>query len=128
MSGARALLIVDGGVPRFVAAGQTHQGVKLLSLQGEPAALRARFAQGYVAVQLAAAFGHLAAVKTTRQADIAEQQVRSLAALQMGKGSRTVLERLNLITQLFQHFAHHQTQGCLVLDQQNACSRVGFFG
>ena len=37
VSGARALLIVDGGAPRFVAAGQTHQGVKLLKVEGDTA-------------------------------------------------------------------------------------------
>jgi aspartyl protease family protein len=37
VSGSRALLIVDGGAPRFVATGQTHQGVKLLQVDGETA-------------------------------------------------------------------------------------------
>lgn len=37
VSGSRALLIVDGGAPRFVAVGQSHQGVKLLRLDGEVA-------------------------------------------------------------------------------------------
>ena len=37
VSGSRALLIVDGGAPRFVGVGQTHQGVKLLRLDGEQA-------------------------------------------------------------------------------------------
>ena len=37
VSGSRALLIVDGGAPRFVAVGQSHQGVKLLRLDGEMA-------------------------------------------------------------------------------------------
>ncbi|WP_302173732.1 TIGR02281 family clan AA aspartic protease [uncultured Hydrogenophaga sp.] len=37
VSGSRALLIVDGGAPRFVAAGQTHQGVKLLRVEGDTA-------------------------------------------------------------------------------------------
>ena len=37
VSGSRALLIVDGGAPRFVAAGQTHQGVKLLKVEGDTA-------------------------------------------------------------------------------------------
>lgn len=37
VSGSRALLIVEGGAPRFVGVGQTHQGVKLLKLDGEVA-------------------------------------------------------------------------------------------
>ena len=37
VSGSKALLIIDGAPPRFVSAGQTVQGVKLLSLQGESA-------------------------------------------------------------------------------------------
>lgn len=37
VSGSRALLIVDGGAPRFVATGQTHQGVKLLKVDGDTA-------------------------------------------------------------------------------------------
>lgn len=39
VSGSRALLIVDGGAPRFVAAGQTHQGVKLLRVDGDTATI-----------------------------------------------------------------------------------------
>jgi aspartyl protease family protein len=35
--GSRAILIVDGGAPKTVAVGETFQGVKLLSLQGEQA-------------------------------------------------------------------------------------------
>lgn len=37
VSGSKALLVIDGAPPRFVSAGQTVQGVKLLSLQGESA-------------------------------------------------------------------------------------------
>lgn len=39
VSGQRALLVVDGGKPRFVAAGQVHQGVRVVSVQGEVAVL-----------------------------------------------------------------------------------------
>lgn len=35
--GGKALLVVDGGQPRSLAVGQSHQGVKLLSLQGDQA-------------------------------------------------------------------------------------------
>ena len=36
VSGSRALIVVDGGAPRFLSAGQSHQGVKLLSVgQGQ---------------------------------------------------------------------------------------------
>jgi aspartyl protease family protein len=37
VSGQKALLVVDGAAPKFLAAGQTHQGVKLLSVDGESA-------------------------------------------------------------------------------------------
>ena len=37
VSGSRALVVIDGGAPRFLSAGQSHQGVKLLGLQGEVA-------------------------------------------------------------------------------------------
>ena len=37
VSGSKALLVIDGAPPRFVSTGQTVQGVKLLSLQGESA-------------------------------------------------------------------------------------------
>lgn len=37
VSGSKALLVVDGGAPRFVAAGQSHQGVRVVSVQGENA-------------------------------------------------------------------------------------------
>ena len=35
VSGRKALLTVDASAPRFLSPGQTHQGVKLLGLQGE---------------------------------------------------------------------------------------------
>ena len=37
MLGAKALLIVDGSAPRGVAAGETHQGVKVISAGGDQA-------------------------------------------------------------------------------------------
>ena len=37
VAGAKALLTVDGAAPKFISAGQTHQGAKLLSVQGETA-------------------------------------------------------------------------------------------
>ena len=37
MLGSKALLIVSGGAPRAVAPGETHQGVKVLSTQGDQA-------------------------------------------------------------------------------------------
>lgn len=37
VSGSKALVVIDGAAPRFLSTGQTHQGVKLLSLQGEAA-------------------------------------------------------------------------------------------
>jgi aspartyl protease family protein len=37
MLGAKALLIVDGGAPRAVAAGEEHKGVKVLSTLGDQA-------------------------------------------------------------------------------------------
>lgn len=33
--GGKALLVVDGGAPKAVAVGESHQGVKVLSTQGE---------------------------------------------------------------------------------------------
>jgi aspartyl protease family protein len=39
MLGGKALLIVDGAPPKAVAAGQTHQGVKVVSTQGDQAVL-----------------------------------------------------------------------------------------
>ncbi len=35
--GKRALLMVDGGAPRSIGVGETHQGVRLLSVQGDQA-------------------------------------------------------------------------------------------
>ncbi len=32
LSGTKALIVIDGAAPRFLSAGQSHQGVKLLSL------------------------------------------------------------------------------------------------
>ena len=37
MLGSKALLVVDGGAPRGVAPGETHQGVKVLSTSGDQA-------------------------------------------------------------------------------------------
>jgi aspartyl protease family protein len=37
--GAKALLVVDGGAPKALAAGETHQGVKVVSVVGEQATL-----------------------------------------------------------------------------------------
>ncbi len=37
MLGPKALLIVDGGTPKALAVGESHQGVKLLSMQGDRA-------------------------------------------------------------------------------------------
>ncbi|MBX3657395.1 MAG: TIGR02281 family clan AA aspartic protease [Ramlibacter sp.] len=37
MLGRKALLIVDGGAPRSVAAGETHKGVKVVSTAGDQA-------------------------------------------------------------------------------------------
>jgi len=39
--GSRAILIVDGAAPKTVAVGETWQGVKLVSLQGEQATIEA---------------------------------------------------------------------------------------
>jgi aspartyl protease family protein len=33
--GSKALLVVDGGAPKALGAGETHQGVKLISVMGE---------------------------------------------------------------------------------------------
>ena len=37
VAGGKALVNIDGASPRFLAPGQTHQGVKLLSTQGDAA-------------------------------------------------------------------------------------------
>lgn len=39
--GSRAILIVNGGAPKTLAVGETFQGVKLVSLQGEQAMVEA---------------------------------------------------------------------------------------
>lgn len=39
VSGSKALVVIDGGAPRFMAAGQSHQGVRLVSLQGDTAVI-----------------------------------------------------------------------------------------
>ena len=39
MLGSRALLIVDGGAPKSVAAGETFQGVKVVSTSGDQAVI-----------------------------------------------------------------------------------------
>ncbi|RYF59779.1 MAG: TIGR02281 family clan AA aspartic protease [Comamonadaceae bacterium] len=39
--GSRAILVIDGGAPRTLAPGQTVQGVKLLSMQGDQAVIEA---------------------------------------------------------------------------------------
>ena len=39
MLGAKALLVVNGSAPRSVAAGETHQGVKVISTSGDQAVL-----------------------------------------------------------------------------------------
>ncbi len=37
MLGGKALIIVDGGAPKTVAAGESHKGVKIVSTQGDQA-------------------------------------------------------------------------------------------
>ena len=39
--GAKALIVVDGGAPKALAVGESHQGVKLLSVQGDGAVVEA---------------------------------------------------------------------------------------
>ncbi|WP_370870264.1 TIGR02281 family clan AA aspartic protease [Hydrogenophaga sp.] len=39
VAGGKALVTIDAAAPRFLSPGQTHQGVKLLSLQGETAVI-----------------------------------------------------------------------------------------
>src|SRR5690349_478741 len=39
MLGSKALLVVDGGTPKSVAAGETHQGVKVVSTSGDQAVI-----------------------------------------------------------------------------------------
>lgn len=37
VAGGKALVVIDGAAPRFLSAGQSHQGVHLVSVQGESA-------------------------------------------------------------------------------------------
>lgn len=37
VAGGKALVVIDGAAPKFLGSGQTHQGVKLVSVQGESA-------------------------------------------------------------------------------------------
>ena len=37
MLGSKALLVVNGSAPKTVAAGETHQGVKVISTSGDQA-------------------------------------------------------------------------------------------
>jgi aspartyl protease family protein len=37
VSGQKALLVIDGAAPKFVSPGQVHQGVRLVSLDGDSA-------------------------------------------------------------------------------------------
>jgi len=39
--GSKALIMVDGGAPKAVAAGETHQGVKVLAVAGDQATVEA---------------------------------------------------------------------------------------
>ncbi|MCG2655357.1 MAG: TIGR02281 family clan AA aspartic protease [Hydrogenophaga sp.] len=39
MSGSKALVVIDGSAPRFMSAGQTHQGVRLVSAQDDTAVI-----------------------------------------------------------------------------------------
>ncbi len=39
LSQGKALLVIDGAAPRFLLPGQTHQGVRLLSAQGDSAVI-----------------------------------------------------------------------------------------
>jgi len=42
MMGAKALLLVDGSAPKFVAPGETHLGVKVVSTNGEHAVIEVK--------------------------------------------------------------------------------------
>ncbi|MGE0097967.1 MAG: TIGR02281 family clan AA aspartic protease [Hydrogenophaga sp.] len=42
LSNGRALLVIDGAKPRFLLPGQTHNGVRLLSAQGDSAVIEIR--------------------------------------------------------------------------------------
>ena len=37
--GSKALLVIDGGTPKAVAAGEVHQGIKVISVAGDQAVL-----------------------------------------------------------------------------------------
>ncbi|HMN93526.1 MAG TPA: retropepsin-like aspartic protease [Hydrogenophaga sp.] len=37
IAGGKALVVIDGAAPRFLAPGQVHQGVKLIAVQGQTA-------------------------------------------------------------------------------------------
>lgn len=37
VAGGKALVVIDGAAPRFLSAGQSHQGVRVVSVQGESA-------------------------------------------------------------------------------------------
>ena len=37
VAGGKALVVIDGATPRFLSAGQSHQGVRVVSVQGESA-------------------------------------------------------------------------------------------
>ena len=39
MLGSKALLVIDGSTPKSVAAGETHQGVKVVSTSGDQAVI-----------------------------------------------------------------------------------------
>ena len=39
MMGAKALLVIDGGTPKSLGAGETHQGVKVISTSGDQAVI-----------------------------------------------------------------------------------------
>jgi len=39
IAGGKALVVIDGAAPRFLAPGQIHQGVKLIAVQGQTATL-----------------------------------------------------------------------------------------
>lgn len=40
ISGSKALVVIDGAAPRFLSPGQAHQGVTLLSVNGDAATLQ----------------------------------------------------------------------------------------
>ncbi len=71
MMGSKALLVVDGGAPKSVAAGDTHQGVKVISTSGDQAVIE----QGGKRVSLR----------------VGEAPVHMGASKSGGKGNRIVL-------------------------------------